>query len=185
MPSYDPVKLLSEIDVKLLQVDSATTGNALIHAAANMPLAGQITEFVPAAFDSEIREVNAGGVVPSEVWRMLSNSEVTFTSTRFSGDWWALQLKLIQIRASASLEDLIPIGATSYHHELTGRMSRAPEETWSNSGDPAVKITIKFIGSYEVVDAGASKWKYERAARRLVIAGTDIMADRRAALGLV
>ena len=185
MPNYDPVKLLSEIDVKLLQVDEATTGNALIHGTSEMPLAGQITEFTPGAFDSDIREVQTGGVAPAEVWRMLSNSEVSFISTRFSGDWWALMLKKIQIRASASLEDLIPIGATSYYHELTGRVSRAPEETWSNTGDPAVKITLKFLEAYEVVDAGSSKWKFDRPEKRLVIAGTDWMADRRKALGLV
>ena len=185
MPDYDPKKLLSEIDVKLLQVDESTSGNGLIHGTTEMPLAGQITEFAPAAFDTDIREVQTGGLVPAEVFRMLTNSEVTFTSTRFSGDWWALMLKLIQIRASASLEDLIPIGATSYYHELTGRVSRAPEETWSNTGDPAVKITMKFLDTYEVVEAGVSKWKYDRAERRLVIGGTDIMADRRKALGLV
>ena len=184
MPGYDPVKLLSEIDVKLLQVDGKTTGNDLIHASQAEPLAGQITEFTPAAFDSDIREVQAGGVVPAQVWRMLTNSEVSFTSTRFSGDWWALQLKLIQIRASASLEDLLPIGATSYYHQLVGRVSRAPEETWSNSGDPAVKITMKFLATYEVVDGGKSRWLFDRPKRRLVIGGTDIMADRRTALGL-
>lgn len=184
MANFDPTKVLSAIDVKILQVDGATDGNGLIHQTDAQPLGGQITGFAPAAFDSDIREVQTGGVAPAEIWRMLTASEVTFDSLKFSGDWWALMLKPVQIRASASLEDLIPLGATSYYHEFTGRVSRAPEETWSNSGETMAKITMKFLSAYEVVDGGVSKWKFERGPRRLVIAGVDWMADRQRALGL-
>ena len=183
MANIDPVDILTALDVKLLQVDDSTSGNTLIHSTGAAPLAGQIKDFNGVEWEAVFREIENGGGMDYEAFRKLGVGEVSFVSTRFSGDWWAMHLKKCQYRASASLEDLLPIGATGYVHEVVGRVKKI-SDPMSNSSESEVTVTLGMIETYEVLEDGKRKWYFDRAGLKLEIGGTDIFADRRTALGL-
>lgn len=183
MANIDPVDLLTAMDVKLLQVDGATTGNGLIHSTSAAPLAGQVKDFNGAEWEAVFRDIENGGGLDYQAFRKLALPDVNFVSTRFSGDWHALYFKKCQFRASASLEDLLPIGATGYVHEVVARVNKVAGPM-SNSGDAEVTISLAMIETYEVLEGGKRKWFFDRAGMKLEIGGVDILADRRTALGL-
>lgn len=183
MANIDPVDLLTALDVKLLQVDDSTGGNALIHGGSNAPLAGQIKDFNGAEWESVFRDIENGGGMDYQAFRKLALPDVNFVSTRFSGDWHAMHLKKCQFRASASLEDLMPMEATGYAHEVVARVNKIAAPM-SNSTDSEVTVSLAMIETYEVLEDGKRKWYFDRPGMILEIGGTDIFADRRAALGL-
>ena len=188
MTTLRPEQTLHSYQARLITVDGEVEGNSLINQNTRNPLYGQMSGYTPPPLAWATREINAG-FGPRPVYLHPEAQQASFTSHRFSGQWEALVMRLINIRLRGVLVDgsLPPPSANPSQHwwDITGVVQQSPEQEWGQGGDNTIQVTLnlnEFIchsggGSDHAleVDLDGMVWKSN---------GVDIMAAYRTALGI-
>ena len=123
-----PEQTLVSYQTRLITVDGLTTGNTLIDSSSSNPLFGQLSGWTPPPLAWATRMINAG-FGPRPVYLHPEHQQGALTSHRFTGDWEALVMHLLNIRFRGVLMDgsLAPAEANP-NQTLVGCDGRGPTD---------------------------------------------------------
>lgn len=188
MVTLRPEQTLVSYQARLITVDGQASGSGLIDAGTSHPLYGQLSGFTPPPLVWATRDINAG-FGPRPVYLHPEGQPISFTSHRFTADWSALVMHLINFRVRGVLQDgsVAPPAANPGAHwwDVTGVVREAPEQEWGQGTENTVQVTIN--GNSFICHSGAGATHGLEADLDAMVwksNGVDIMAAYRTALGI-